>query len=1504
MAKWQFDRRFIRSVRVLMIFIGILGLVYSLPALLLRIPSIQRWAGEQASSAVSQLLDTPVSIERVSMDGWQSVELQRVSILDDRQRPALEVRRLLAGVDLWKLLGSDVVTINSIRGFDLRLRLRQNTKTSRLNIQHIIDALSSSDAPPSLTLAIHTILLRNANVSYSVDDTELIHAEHLGLQINRILSNDEGISGVIDELRFRSPQGFELERMQTAVTLRSGHLGLTDFICELPDSHISIPRLEWDLGASVYSALRALEIERVSLAISDLAPLYAPLESLSGEYLTLSGQFLPQRDRLDISDLSLHLGDYLGIDAQMSLRTKADGAMDALEIQARRIGVSTELVRPLRAILPTLDSLEILDQLAPLGQMVYNGELSWHPDDNLRTRGTLTTALGRWSTDTKAYLQAGSLSQIDARLSTQDFDLAPLTDGALGLGHLAGELEAVIEFAGAEHLPIGKGRIALRDVDLMGHRYRSITADITGDARGQYTAHLMSDDPMANLEAGLGFALRQGEMRDMHLELATADVFVGKLLAGALAPLDRVRVEGAISLSSLDLHEAEGRLHIPSITLSSTSGEILELSDVEATLEREAEISQLHLSTPWLRANLRTSEAPDRLPALVLHALYQQMPVLRSLAPPAPRQARPDSFAEATVELDSIPQALRRVLPLPFEGLGRTRLSARYAEPGHSLETTITTDSVTLGGYRLQGTHARLSEQTLTLMSDIRTSGGGRLDGAGLIASLRGDSIHLLLDLGRDSAEIDNGHLELRTILTALPLPPAKPRRLSDLGALIEIYPSRLRVHTTDWDIAPAQVALTSSSVDVRGLEITTPGRSIRVSGGLGSIGTSSLRADVERINLKYILEAIGVDLDLLDTDLTGAVEARIDSEGIIRAGGRVTSPGFYVLGHNAGAIDIDLGWNSDDLLILLNGNVSQPHGGRSKVNGFIKPANGAGIDLAFDATDLDVTFVGRFLSDIFDRVGGFGTGSVRLHGLFEDGVTVSGEADIRDGSLGIKVLGTQYFFDHRLRLEDDRIDIRDLRVRDDEGHTASVNGVITHRYFGDFSLNLRADDMRQLKVLQTTSPKDMPVYGTAYGSGYATMTGNGDLMKIGVNLRSERGTDVTLDFNPVTAGRDQQLVRFTRLRPDSLNTPDSSLLTLAPELETASFIDLDLSLAVTPDARLGMRLTTDTSSEIRGRGEGTLRIQAPSLGDAQVYGSLNVLDGVYTFNLEQFAHKRFTIREGGQIAFRGNPMIAHIDLDAVYTLMANISDLDESLSAMAGRTNIPVNCILSLGGNVSRPDIRFNLELPGVDSDIERRVRSLINTEDAMLRQMLYLIALGKFYSEESASRSSEATDNWTAVANSALSEQLSSLLGNLSNSINLGTSIRTRNTAFEDTDIELLFSGNFFGDRLLVNGNVGYHDNPYLSNTYLGEFELEYKLTRQGSLRLKGYNRYNSLYQYLRQSLMTQGLGFIFRQRFDRLPDLWRRNQPIGPAPTPDTTRHVSPDSTALISPLPDEQ
>ncbi|WP_304962201.1 translocation/assembly module TamB domain-containing protein, partial [Paramuribaculum intestinale] len=163
------------------------------------------------------------------------------------------------------------------------------------------------------------------------------------------------------------------------------------------------------------------------------------------------------------------------------------------------------------------------------------------------------------------------------------------------------------------------------------------------------------------------------------------------------------------------------------------------------------------------------------------------------------------------------------------------------------------------------------------------------------------------------------------------------------------------------------------------------------------------------------------------------------------------------------------------------------------------------------------------------------------------------------------------------------------------------------------------------------------------------------------------------------------------------------------------------------------------------------------------------------------------------------------------------------------------------------------------------RKVRSIVSTEDMMNRQIIYLLALNRFYTPDymNATKGNE----FVSVASSTISSQLSSILGQLSDNWSIAPNIRSDRGDFSDVEVDLALSSNLLNNRLLLNGNFGYRDKAMNSNTFIGDFDIEYLLNRTGTLRLRAYNRYNDRNYYLRSALTTQGVGVVFKRDFDNM-------------------------------------
>lgn len=271
------------------------------------------------------------------------------------------------------------------------------------------------------------------------------------------------------------------------------------------------------------------------------------------------------------------------------------------------------------------------------------------------------------------------------------------------------------------------------------------------------------------------------------------------------------------------------------------------------------------------------------------------------------------------------------------------------------------------------------------------------------------------------------------------------------------------------------------------------------------------------------------------------------------------------------------------------------------------------------------------------------------------------------------------------------------------------------------------------------------------------------------------------------------------------------------------------------------------------------------------MFGNYRISQGIYKFSLQEVIRKDFIIKDGSTISFNGPPLDATLNIQASYTVnSASLSDLvPESVSGIQ-QNNVKVNCMMNLTGILLRPTIKLGIELPNERDEIQSLVRNYISTDEQMNMQILYLLGIGKFYPQNNLDNT-QNSNVMSSVVSSTLSGQFNNILSQVlnTNNWNFGTNLSTGQKGWTDVEFEGLLSAQLLNNRLLINGNFGYRDNPLANTNFVGDFEAEWLLTRTGDVRLKAYNETNDRY-YTKTNLTTQGIGIIYRKEFDKWKDL----------------------------------
>lgn len=221
----------------------------------------------------------------------------------------------------------------------------------------------------------------------------------------------------------------------------------------------------------------------------------------------------------------------------------------------------------------------------------------------------------------------------------------------------------------------------------------------------------------------------------------------------------------------------------------------------------------------------------------------------------------------------------------------------------------------------------------------------------------------------------------------------------------------------------------------------------------------------------------------------------------------------------------------------------------------------------------------------------------------------------------------------------------------------------------------------------------------------------------------------------------------------------------------------------------------------------------------------------------------------------------------------------NEATSGYISQTNVKVNCMMDLTGQLTSPDLKFDIELPNERDEVQAIVRNYIPTDEQMNSRYSICGYREVLYSGESWSNPN--SNMMSSVVSSTLSGQLNNALSNILNvnNWNFGTNFSTGEKGWTDMEFETMLSGQLLNNRLLINGNFGYRDNPMSNTNFVGDFEAEWLINRSGDIRLKAYNETNDRY-YTRTNLTTQGIGIIFKKDFNKWNELlfwnkWKLNR-----------------------------
>lgn len=1474
--------RVLRSV-VFTAFILAAGL-YLLVYVAVALPVVQDTIRDIAKKEASKFLGTQVKIGQVEISPFSQVILRDVDIPSQDGKKCITAGKIGAGISLRDLLWDKKIIITYAEILDLDARIRQEAKDKPLNIQFIIDAFKPKEPgkPPTIfDLKIRNIVIRRMSASFDKEWIAPLKEKHridfnhlkvsnlaLDLTLPRVSNDDYQFD--LRRLSMKEKSGLKLTRLSMRGEVTDKNLTVKDLIIELPGTYIHP---------------------------SEISISYAGMKDIPDALKNGRHRLQVINNKITLSDFAAFVPEFSHFNTPFIINLDADGTRNDININDLRISTPNERLRlnligsvtnvtdmkrieayvPLVKFRSTADEMsKIISYLSPLNAEANRilstlGELNLDLKARYRAKsvdlkGIINSSLG--NVDVNSFLQFPARKQfiIKGIVKTDGFTLTPLLPKA-DIGKVVFDINADLNISGKDIN--GKAIANIPLFEYKGNAIQNIKFDATKQAN--HIKGIFSIDDVAaalNAEADINMT------NSLKSIIANANIdhfYPQNIGLGEKIPFTDISGTASADISLVGKDDLIGKVHVSDVSLQQRNGKLLSLGNLDINAEIEEDKNRcISLTSDYLDAEMTGNFHFSRLPSIFQSMLSNALPSIIPSPTSTPSFQGENFNLIATVKNDN---TLPELFNLPFRLLVDIPLTASFNGDNGTADVSINVPYLQQGKDKLISNTAlfvNLNNNLQSVSIDGKTcinNKNGNIN-ASISAQAINDRISTDMAWKIDRQKAYDGKISIAGSVCKNP-------HTGALEATANINPSVIHINDAKWDLEPAKLEYADGKLLIDGLRASHNQQFIDINGCASKSDDDQLTVNLRDIDLNYIFKTLNINYVTFGGMATGKVKASAAFSGIPKA----STDGLFVknLSYNDAVLGDAQLTSSFDMIekkVSIRADIETGQKKNTVVDGAIWVTRDS-LSFDLDANKVNIQFLQPFMAAFSSDVQGQASGHAKLYGTFSD-IDLVGRLFADTIRMKLDYTNTYYSGSDSVYLDPGHITIPAFKLYDKYGNSGIFSGWLKHRYFHEPEFEFRLRDAHRLLCYDTDAKLNPDWYGKIFGNGSATITGDPEKVSIFVDMSTTPGSTFTFVLSENEAATDFRFLTFTdkqkeeRLRQMPDTVPDFIKRfnkRIEQEMSPPADFDLDIRATINPYADIILVMDPVAGDKIKARGNGAFQLNYSGNDDVMtMYGEYVVAEGSYNFTLQDLIIKDFVIRPDSKVTFNGDPLQAVLDIVASYRVNTNLTDLDPSFAndRDLNRTNVPIEALLKVSGEIDNPEIKFDIELPTLTSDVERKVRSIISTEDMMNTQIIYLLALNRFYSPEYTNSGSNGGE-LASVASSTLSSHISNILGQLSDKWSIAPTFRSDKKDLSDLEFDVTLSSRLFNNRLLINGNLGYRDKNTSNTTFVGDFDIEYLLNRSGNLRLKAYNHYNDQNYYLKSALTTQGIGIIYRHDFD---------------------------------------
>lgn len=1451
----------------------VIGIFITISALI-RVPAVQGHLANAIASALEEKLATKVEVNRVDLGFFNRIIVDDFVLYDQQGKKMLRAGRLSAKVDIIDLLNGRI-SITSAQLFGLDAKLYQKSEHDAPNFQFVLDSLASKDTTTHTPLDLHigSLVIRNSNVSFDRNDVPQTHNrfndKHIA--VNKLSSHimlyeltDENIDLLVKHLSFVEQSGLKVNDISLMLDADKKHMLLTEFKVKMPNTEIDIPKFEAnyviDNGKIDFRKSKSnLQIDVKSLDAKDLSPL---LSFNTTALPVLKGKIYATSHEDNISANSyIYTPDN---DAKLTLSGNVERLQSnpSWNIKDLEVSVNERFINELSS------AIELPQQLLSLGNVNIKGRLD----------GTSKSANGNLAIESSA---AGHISLngsydkglANVHIDTDDLNLKSITNND-AFGNIAAKIDAkanLQQLSKPNDISV-KGEIA--DIYYNGYNYHNINID--GSYNNNNIVYLLNIAD-ANLSVHAeGSATIGGNRKSLSGNIDVENIAPEKLNLSSKWGNATFSMNCTTELSGNSIDDVTGNITINDFIQNGGSidghsyEDIYHIANISLTSENIGNSKSIALRSDFLDAEAAGAFDIKTLKNSILHIIKSYIPTLVN-----EEIGTRNNNIKLNATLKSS-EVLNRLLGVDIDVQQPLLLQGYVNDFNKQANIYLDAPSLNFSGHHFENVKLLLWNPD----SDLKAS----------VSMLLRDNIKKPgTDISIDATAKDN------TVTSTLSWNNGKEHDFYGMintsahfidkgnGAIatrLSINPSDIFIGDSIWHLSSKGIEYSNNNLIVDHFAVENDNQHIYINGKASSSPNDIIIADLKNVNVAYIMNIVNFHSVEFGGYASGTATAR-SLFAKPEATAHLDVAEFLFEDGHMGDLHVDAQLNNISKQIDVDGYTDDEKGRRMIIKGFVSPQREE-LDLNIDAIRVDLEFLKTYCNAFLEDIDATAHGKVRVFGPFST-INLTGQA-VADGAVTVTALNCRYTLKNdTIRFIPDDILVDRMPLYDKYGNVAYMTGGLHHKHLTRMTYDFDIDAHNFL-AYDFHDFGESTFYGTAYLSGNCKLKGRSSELDINVNGDVEKGSKIVYNASSPDAISKQEFITWNSKN----NIASNEKIEKDEEDEDKNDnirtnIRMNFLFNVTPESTLQLLMDPTTGDYISLHGSGGLRASFYNKGSFDLFGNYLIHSGTYKMTIQNVIRRDFAFQPEGSITFGGDPFNASINMQALYTLNSvPLSDLNIGNSFSSN--NIRVNCLMNITGTAGNPKVEFDMDLPTINAEAKQMIYSLINSEEEMNQQVLYLLSVGRFYSQTGNNadmhdnRSTDATTlAMQSIVSGTLSQQINNVLGSViqNRNWNFGANISPGDEGFTNAEYEGLLNGSLFDNRLLFNGQFGYRDNAITSQqVFIGDFDIRYLLVPNGNFAVRVYNQANDRY-FTRNSLNTQGLGLILKKDFSSWRELFGGNK-----------------------------